>query len=267
MADEERENKSDEEPQEPTGREGEEEEKPEGAQPPEGAKPEEKPEEGPGGEPAGEGAQPQPEASGDLTQDQLARAWAHPDSQQWIRQQFEALEGERQGEAERKQQQAEVQQLIDDENWEELGKRTAQAAAAKAARDQVSEVVRMQDAQEFATYVRAEYANELASLTQEEAQALHPKNPAWRGKSDAEYKGALLSKLAEKRVEGEIERRAEERFQEKVKAAENERAGQNLRSNGGDIPGGQPGPSLDGKKAGELLEMAYASSPGLEEEE
>lgn len=110
---------------------------------------------------------------------------------------------------------AELQQLIKDEKYDEVGKRIVERTQMDAARAQVEDTVLKQ---QFAPVYQDIFAQpELKVLTAEEREKLHPS----KYNSDAEYVRGLTSFIEGKRFESKVQAEVTKRVEAELKARAN----------------------------------------------
>lgn len=198
-----------------------------------------------------------PERAHELAMDPMVREVLNEDMYRTI----QALDGQRAAEANRER----VTKLIEDEDFETLGKEYANIAART---QQAAEV------QKIITGVRQEFYNstfatlvrdmpELASLDAEGRVALDPS----KFTSDAAYLKAIVDYVADKRIDTAAPARAKKILEDFGAAVEAQKVGSANEQAGKQplLPGASPGASLPSGSS-DLLNKAYAMKEGDEEE-
>jgi hypothetical protein len=177
-----------------------------------------------------------------------------PQAQALVRQQAQEWVNSQQSAAAAQKAQQEIDGLIEDEDWEELGKRWAKDTVTNRAGKQQADAA-LQEA--FGNVYQQIFAlPELQNLTDEEKAKID----ASKFTSDADYIPALLELVVEKRSGTDLESRVNDMLNEKLTALKNMADGKNNASGGSgpNVPSGSQGKSLEGKSSRELLTMGLS---------
>lgn len=183
----------------------------------------EKPEETPPADKPEDTETPPPPATPDVGQ-----LFQSPEAKSYMRGQFQTWLSELTAEQRQSAEAQEVQKLVDENNFEELGKRWAAQAQKKRVSDEVLEGFLDQ------TY-RAIFADPVfQNLTPADVQELRPEN----FKSDADYIRHLSQFMAKKSRESGLDSVVEERVAQRITALKNEAAAR--KANAGSMGGAPP---------------------------
>lgn len=176
-----------------------------------------------------------------------------PQAQELVRAQAQQWVSSQQTAAAVETAQKEIDGLINDEDFEELGKRFAKDTVTNRA-GKVQADAALQEA--FGGVYRELFAlPELQNLTTEEKASLE----ASKFTSDAEYIPALLKMVVAKRVGGTLDETVNNMLTEKLKVLENMAGAGNANGSGSpNIPGGATGGNLEGKSSRDLLSQGWA---------
>ncbi len=176
-----------------------------------------------------------------------------PQAQALVREQAQAWANSQQTAAAAQKAQTEIDGLIDDGDYEELGKRFAKDTVTNRA-GKVQADAALQEA--FGGVYRELFAlPELQNLTAEEKSKID----ASKFTNDADYIPALLQLIVSKRAAGTLDKTVEDMLTEKLKVLENMAGAGNSAGGSPNVPGGtNPGGNLEGKSARELLTTGWS---------
>ncbi len=190
--------------------------------------------------------QPKGESLLDLfRRDPQAQALVREQAQQWVSSQQTAAAAE--------SAQKKIDGLIDDEDFEELGKLYAKDTVTNRA-GKVQADAALQEA--FGgVYAKIFALPEMQNLTAEEKATID----ASKFTSDADYIPVLLQLVVSKRTAGTLDKTVDELLTEKIKALENMAGAGNANGGSPNVPGGtNSGGSLEGKSSRDLLTAGWA---------
>ncbi len=176
-----------------------------------------------------------------------------PKAQALVREQAQAWADSQQTVAAAQKAQTEIDGLIEDGDYEELGKRFAKDTVTNRA-GKVQADAALQEA--FGGVYRELFAlPELQNLTTEEKSKID----ASKFTNDADYIPALLQLVVSKRTAGTLDKTVEDMLTEKLKVLENMAGAGNSAGGSPNVPGGtNPGGNLEGKSARELLTTGWS---------
>jgi hypothetical protein len=196
-----------------------------------------------------------------MSVEEARKAFTDPAVRRLIQEEMAQTVSALQGEAAAREQRTRINKLIEDEDFETLGKEVATAAQQQARLAEAMETVR-QDfyGTTFAQLVSA--IPELVNIDEEGKQELDPSKFG----SDADYLVALTEYVAEKRTGAKAHAEAQKTLEDLAAAtAAGEAAEANKQAAGQPLlPGAAPGQAVPADSKG-MLDMAYGKS-GEEEE-